>query len=66
MDNIMGALLLFALGIFLGILLSSFYIQDHYGDPMKALGIERFQKCEINTTNCHSNWYEIVYKEKNK
>ena len=33
---------------------------------MDALGIERFQKCEITTTNCHSNWYEIVWKKDRK
>ena len=64
MDKIMmAALILFLLGIILGVALSSTYIQQHYRDPMDALGIERFQKCEINTTNCHSNWYEIVYKK---
>lgn len=34
--------------------------------PMDALGIEKFQKCEINTTNCHSNWYEIVWRNNGK
>lgn len=39
------------------------YIDYQYKIPMKSLGIEKFQKCEINTTNCHSNWYEIIYKK---
>ena len=67
MDRIMATLILFVLGIFLGVALasslSSTYIQQHYRDPMDDLGIERFQRCEINTTNCHSNWYEIVWKK---
>ena len=66
MDNMMGALILFVVGIFLGIALSASYIQQHYRAPMDALGIEKFQKCEIHTTNCHSNWYEIVWKKKGK
>ena len=63
MDNIFGVLILFALGLVLGLAVSSIYMQQHYRDPMDALGIEKFQKCEIHTTNCHSNWYEIVYKK---
>ena len=65
MDNnsILVALILFAMGMCVGLGMSSIYIQQHYRDPMDALGIERFQKCEISTTNCHSNWYEIVYKK---
>ncbi len=62
------------LSVFLGMLIgawiagwaSASYIKDEYREPMDALGIERFQRCEINTTNCHSNWYEIVYKKENK
>ena len=63
MDKIIGALILFMLGLILGLAVSSTYVQEHYEVPMNALGIEKFQKCEINTTNCHSNWYEIVYKK---
>ena len=63
MDKIIGALILFMLGLMLGLAVSSTYVQEHYKDPMKALGIEKFQKCEINTPNCHSNWYEIVWKK---
>lgn len=42
---------------------SAYYIKGAYRKPMDALGIERFQRCEINTTNCHSNWYEIVWRK---
>ena len=63
MDNITVALILFALGMIIGVAESSIYIQQYYRDPMDALGIERFLKCEINTINCHSNWYEIVWKK---
>ncbi len=63
MDEIIEALILFVLGICFGILLSYSYIQQYYRAPMDALGIEKFQKCEIHTTNCHSNWYEIVWKK---
>ena len=65
MDNIFYALIHVVLGMVLGFWLSFCHIVDRYWKPMDALGIEKFQKCEINTTNCHSNWYEIVYKEKN-
>ena len=65
MDNnsIIVALMLFALGLCCGLAVSSTYMQQHYRAPMDALGIERFQECEIHTTNCHSNWYEIVWKK---
>lgn len=51
------------LGFSVGVLCMSVYLKTYYLDPMEDLGIERFQKCEIHTTNCHSNWYEIVYKK---
>ena len=62
---------IFALGLFVGFLSGACFgihtgnraIDEDYRIPMAAVGIERIQKCEINTTNCHSNWYEIVYKK---
>ena len=63
MDNFIGALMCFGLGVISGIWFSVYHIDTNYKVPMNALGIERFQKCEINTTNCHSNWYEIVWKK---
>ena len=66
MDNIICLIIMYGVGIVSGIWISTRYITINYRDPMDALGIEKFQKCEINTINCHSNWYEIVYKEKNK
>ena len=63
MDNIIGALILFMVGFVLGIAFSFNLCTYRYRVPMDALGIERFQKCEINTTNCYSNWYEIVWKK---
>jgi hypothetical protein len=62
---------IFALGLFVGFL-SGLLVGIHIGNgavdvdyriPMAAVGIERFQKCEINTINCQSNWYEIVWKK---
>lgn len=58
-----GLLCAAIIGLIIGLMLSNLYIRVTYTEPMDALGIERFQKCEINTTNCHSNWYEIVYKK---
>ena len=66
MDNFIGALMCFGLGVVSGIWFSACHIVMHYKGPMDALGIERFQKCEIHTTNCHSNWYEIVWKKDRK
>lgn len=66
MDNIITALMFFLFGVLFGIWFSARYITINYRDPMDALGIERFQKCEITTTNCHSNWYEIVWKKDRK
>lgn len=66
MDSFLAAIAGLFVGVFCMLVLCSSYVNDTYRKPMDALGIERFQKCEINTTNCHSNWYEIVYKEKNK
>ena len=63
MDNIIGAFIFYGTGVFSGIWVSARYITINYRDPMDTLGIERFQKCEIYTTNCHSNWYEIVWKK---
>ena len=53
----------FLMGSWLTALIFELYIQYKYEYPMEALSIERFQKCEIHTTNCHSNWYEIVWKK---
>lgn len=66
MNDSRFSLLLLLIGILFGVLLHWMICRDLHTDPMNALGIERFQRCVINTTNCHSNWYEIVYKEKNK
>lgn len=63
MDDIISELITFWIGISIGVVLSVSYMHHHYIYPMNALGIEKFQKCEINTTNCHSNWYEIVWKK---
>ena len=60
--NILCALFGFMLGLMFGVILC----RDTHTKPMEALGIEKFQKCEINTTNCHSNWYEIIWKEGTK
>ena len=63
MDNIICILIMYGVGIVSGIWISNRYIETNYKIPMDALGIEKFQKCEIHTTNCHSNWYEIVWKK---
>lgn len=64
--SVLSVLLGMLMGVLIAGLVSASYIKDSYREPMDALGIERFQRCEINTTNCHSNWYEIVYKKENK
>ena len=51
------------LGFITGVVLLNWHVRAAYTEPMEALGIERFQKCEINTPNYHSNWYEIVWKK---
>lgn len=51
------------LGFVSGVTLHGVFCDAVHKIPMDALGIEKFQKCEINTTNCHSNWYEIVWKK---
>ena len=66
MDNIIRVLIFYGIGVVSGIWFSARYITINYREPMDYLGIDRFQKCEINTTNCHSNWYEIVWKKKGK
>ena len=69
MEDILKFILWFSsalLGFIAGVLLLNWYIRVAYTEPMDALGIERFQKCEINTTNCHSTWYEIVWKKDRK
>lgn len=50
----------FLMGSWLTAWICEFYIQDKYEAPMEALGIEKFQKHEINTT------YKIVYKKETK
>ena len=50
----------------LAVIIDSIFTEKHYRIPMRELGIERFQKYEIHTTNCHSNWYEIVWKKDRK
>lgn len=62
-DNKVLVFLSMVIGIFIGAIGGTEYVMHNYKMPMDALGIERFQKREINTTNCHSNWYEIVYKK---
>lgn len=57
------ALIGFVFGLLFGVICCTSYVDRVYRIPMYSLGIERFQKCEINTTNCHSNWYEIVWKK---
>ena len=54
------------LGFITGVLILNLHVRVAYTEPMNALGIERFQKYEIHTTNCHSNWYEIVWKKDRK
>ena len=62
----MDYVVIFFSGCIVGFLCSSILCEINHDIPMMSLGIERFQKCEINTTNCHSNWYEIVWKKDNK
>lgn len=35
-----------------------------YDNELNSVGIERIARCEINTSNCHSNWNEIVWIDK--
>lgn len=63
MDNIIGVLIIYVIGVVSGIWFAAHFTRVNYRVPMDALGIEKFQKCEIHTTNCHSNWYEIVWKK---
>ena len=60
-----GLVILFLMfGVVLGIMFHGVLCCAEHTKPMDALGIERFQRCEINTTNCHSNWYEIIWNNK--
>lgn len=61
--GIIVTIIYFFIGMVTGIFMGVKHCQSAHKEPMDALGIERFQKCEINTTNCHSNWYEIVWKK---
>lgn len=63
MKDIGFVLLLLLIGVLGGVMLFGMICTGLHTKPMDALGIERFQRCEINTTNCHSNWYEIVWKK---
>ena len=63
MKDIVIILCLFFIGFIFGIMLHGAFCDAIHKIPMEALGIDRFQRCEINTTNCHSNWYEIIWKK---
>ena len=63
--DILMVSLFFFFGMLAGVFLHCGYCHGVHEKPMEELGIEKFQRCEINTTNCHSNWYEIIWKEKN-
>ena len=54
MEEQIRSIVLITLGIMIGGVISCIIEIHRYIIPMKALGIEKFQKCEINTTNCHS------------
>ena len=63
MEELLKSIALIIIGIMIAGVISCIIEVHRYIIPMNALGIEKFQKCEINTTNCHSNWYEIVWRK---
>lgn len=49
-----------------GLLISRKDMSDSNKSILHSVGIDHIAKCSIDTPNCHSNWYEIVWIDKNK
>jgi len=49
----------FLFGLCLGVIVSEYV----HKDTLNEVGIKYIKKCEVDTPNCHSNWYEIVWKD---
>ena len=67
MDNVVPPVTIVS-GIVLGFVLGYCEGGDIQNDDtarrFKAVGIREIRKCRVDTANCQSNWYEIVWEGK--
>lgn len=69
-DEIWGSVLACVIAAILsfvfGLLISHKDMSDSNKSILHSVGIDHIAKCSIDTPNCHSNWYEIVWIDEKK